>query len=489
MRRLPLLLLGAMAVLLIMRGGYYPPTGFEGVVYNAAISGDTLFSLCGLSAERRWAVMFENGTVAVVKPGATLYVNGTVKVAEVYATSVSPTPSALNWPLYHIQRCGNTAYNYVELFVGVTGRSLPYSASTSYNGLLAGRPICDPSRGYDSVCGQCQHFATINGITVCTDYYYVYASSISYTVGSGSGDVYYGNVPWIVAPNGTDYAPVDRALSSTYCQGGVCVYYTTVPQMATSSGTLGTSLSTDTVCNFYVKESPIGVYAAPTVGVDPQIPLGFPLAAVPKLYVYNNAPFILSTDEFLQRVLSWSRPYRTVFAKFHVTFCGGEGEVHMVVGYIVTGYSDDVVVAGSQKGARVLSGKISTGWVLVPAGGCTTVYTLDIGSTYDVVIRGAMCQKIAGDVNAMLDSVEATVGDPPKSLTFLLPPSRRVVGHGDVTVREEVLGEAPIPSWASGIGQMCPRSDGRVWPGIQGECYGRAVVGVVAHGHGYVEVT
>jgi len=516
MRRLPLAVLAAAAVVLVMYGGYRPPTGFEGVVYNATITGDVLFSSCGISAERRWAV-WANGTLYVVPPGAVMHVSGPVKIAELYATVTYPDvpwgrsflsfhlpvgkPSDPRDPLCFVE---GATFNYVDIFIGIHGESLPYYFRA--DPIYVGYPICDSRVGYDSLCQRCQNYATVSGYRVCIDYRYARAGSLYYRLGDPSGgSIQYGSWFDFAEPNASDVPNIYSDFYSVQCDSGVCVLY-----KAGSVGAWPGAIKwpypfmwvypEDGVCYRYTKNNPIGAWARVDLASSGRVPMGFPLAVIPQwnMGVYNRAPFIMSTEEFLHRIATWSKPHRTVYGRFHVSACYyldeyGYRAFRVMGGWIVVGYDDKYVDAGSLKGERVVEKRTSTGWVAVPFGSCAPLVVDDIvDAVYSAEVYGIMCQVAERRYPLLnvykLDTAYAVVGEQ-SPITLLLPPIPRVVGHGEVVVREEVLGEAAVVEWARGAAEpQCPRSDGREWPGIRGLCYGRAVVGVIAHGRGYIDV-
>jgi len=248
-----------------------------------------------------------------------------------------------------------------------------------------------------------------------------------------------------------------------------------------------------------------GASATWEVGRDAAIPVGLPPAVQPQWSVYNYAPFIITTDEFVARITSWSNPYRTVYGKFYIAVCTDNtdyaGGASLAAGYVITGYSDAPGNVARFKAATAPG--TNKNWVLVPRGQCVLFYEEDLGPIYTMAIGGSMWQEvevtylmnyITGDVGrytVKFDkyAVGALLGQR-AAFTVFLPPTPRVEGYG-VSVREEVAAEARVPQWAVGAldAPLCPTASNNVWPGIRGGCYGRAVAGVVAHGYGYIVVS
>jgi len=509
-RRLPLAVLAALAVLMVIRGGYYPPVGFEGEVYNATVYGDSLFAACGMSAERDWAVQGPDGRVYVVRPGEVAHINGRVRLAELYATRVDLGGAAASVPVYSLWPvqfyCDQRPSNYVIIDVYNSGYEITWGVRVEMD---IGYPVCDSGSGMvDPACGQCRQYVTIQRawytLNVCTDPIYYRLGSINvYTPARVPETGLSGRGVRIYTAPGTTYL---------YClEGGNCIVYDD-EVLATYQGGYMEPLG---------DWGGINAHAAFEVKPGARIPVGFPpgvqLPAVEVeaitdgdgvgvWYIRDSMPDIITVGDVASRLNSWSNPYRTAYAvgRLYMCFNGTQGwplvlifrwELTRVIDEPWPGWPSGDYIRGDGQ------------WRLLSQGQCVMLGVTGEKPVVGVRLTAQLFQMVswapmwrtwpsaASFIPSDYMIGPAVVGETRDGVVFL-PPTYRYKAHGSVALREVVLGEAAVPQWLSDVAKpRCPRSSGGEWPGIPvseggqvAECYGRAVVGVVAQGHGYVEV-
>jgi len=480
-RRLPILVLLAVAFILVIKGGFFGPIGFEGSVRYASFAGQGSTS-CGITNELRWFV--HNGVYIVeITGGQKGTYTGYVKAAPVYYTYVDGGNwYTWSWPCFRFTATGSRPYDHVVLWIGANTQSLNY---VLYIDAAAGVAVCD-SGNRDPLCDSCSNivYDVAVGHYICADYFLFNVSYVRVDFGGVKNCAVY---PQYLITGGSprhQYTGGGRNIAyvSTYdaCGSQIC---TVTPQC-----TDGGQYPITATAAWDISPNPATI----PIGVPPQIPVNY--------QVVNNAPFVMTNDDLLARLNTWSRPFKTVYAQFVVMGCDAcvtdyqyLCQVHapaVIAGWYITSSTD----AKEALSASFTSGGTDVAnWVAVPRGQCKVLFTVDVGPVYTTQLEYSQYQEVSyvdwmwirRYDRASEAAITGLVGER-KPFTLYLPPAHAITAYGDVALR--VVGEyMDVPDWVRPYAApLCPTVEGNKWPGLTGACYGAKIAGIVANGVGYV---
>jgi len=482
-RRLPIPILLAVAIILIASGGFFAPTGFEGEVLNASFAGQgTLGSgYFGISPELRWFV-YDGTRVVEIPAWQREMFTGYIKAAPVYYTYVDGNSwYAWSWPYVRFTAVGSRPFSRVVLWIGANTWSLYYQF---YIDAAGGVAVCDPNnpQNSDPICSQCSRIVYDVNLKayICYDYFLFKIWNIEVNIGGVQNCAL---TPTTHVCGGTPrhrYTEGGRNIiyihTSDCCLGERCLYKPVCVK--------GGQYPITAMAEWHLSPNPVTI----PIGVPPQIPVNY--------QVENNAPFVMSNDDLLTRLNTWSRPYKTLYARFVVMGCDGCltspylcGLPDIIAGWQIISSSD----VKDNLGASFTTVGSTDDWVPVPRGQCRVLFSVDVGPVYTTQLEYSQYQEVSyvdwmwiRRYDRASEAVISGLVGESKPFTLYLPLAHAVTAYGDVKLR--VVGEyMDVPDWVRPYATpLCPVVEGNRWPGLVGGCYGAMLRGLVAHGIGYV---
>jgi len=487
MRRLPIPILLAVAVFLITNGGFFATMGFEGEVLNASFFGQGHMGsyYFGVSPELRWFV-YDGTRVVEISAWQREMFTGYIKAVPVYYTYVDGNNwYAWSWPYVRFTGVGRNPSSRVVLSIGANTWSLYYQF---YIDVAAGVAVCDPDNPQrsDPICSQCSTivYDLVLKDYICYDYFLFKIWSVEVDIGGVRNCAIKptfsvcGGTPWRRYTEGGRHIRYvgtrDCCLTEKCFFKSVCVDGGQYPIKATAE--------------WHLSPDPVTI----PIGVPPQIPINY--------RVENNAPFIMSNDDLLARLNTWSRPYKTLYARYVIMGCDGCLTAypflcdwpHVIAGWQIISSSDtkesldiNITAVGS-----------TDDWIPVPRRQCRVLFSVDVGPVYVTQLEYSQYQEVSylGPMwmwrhdRAGEAIISGLVGES-KPFTLYLPLAHAVTAYGNVKLR--AVGEyMDVPDWVRPYATpQCPVVEGNRWPGLVGGCYGARLSGLVVHGIGYVELS